>query len=266
MTLSAVTLLLGLLFLISCVMNFGYKIPLGSTELSFSSPSTTIAEFEVFIGIVLVVAAALSQLYVYGGAYLLATVGIAEGLLSPSVQGLARSLHETMIPFLVAGWILLVLEVRTTYKRQGRQSTGQNRRRELITALQFFVGGLVTLGGASYAAFGTYPVGTALGLIHLVVGMTGLFGGYAILRRKPWSRQFLVALNIVTILYSAFSEALAQIYALLPPGINDSLIGTVIAIIVSAIIIYLLLGRDDDGRGGDGRREVHTHAINRVSS
>lgn len=237
--LRAVTLILGLLFLISCVMNFGYKIPLGSTGLSFSSPSTMIAEFEVFIGIVLVVAAALSQPYVYAGGYLLATVGIAEGLLSPSVQGLARSLHETMIPFLVGGWILLVLHVRTSYKGRGRQSTGQNRH-ELITALQFFVGGLVTLGGAAYASLATYPVGTALGLIHLVVGLTGLFGGYAILRRKPWSTQFLIALNIVTIVYSAFSEALAQIYALLPPGINDSLIGTVIAIIVSAIIIYLL--------------------------
>jgi hypothetical protein len=239
LVLSIVGILLGLLFLISCAMNFGAKIPLGFTELSFSSPSTTIAEFEVLIGIALVVASALSQLYVYGAAYLLATVGIAEGLLNSSVQGLARSVHEMMIPFLFVGWVLVVVEARAASRRRGPRTTAQNRN-ELITVLQFFVGGLVTLGGLAYASFATYPVGTALGLIHLTVGLTGLFGGYAILRRKPWSRQFLIALNIVTILYSAFSEGLAQVYALLPPGINDSLIGTIVAIIVSAIIIYLL--------------------------
>ena len=44
----------------------------------------------------------------------------------------------------------------------------------------------------------------------------------------------------MTIVYSAFAESLAEIYAYLPRGINDALIGTIIAIIVSAVIIYIL--------------------------
>ncbi len=107
--------------------------------------------------------------------------------------------------------------------------------------LQFFVGGLVTLGGAAFAKSGTYPIGTALGLGHLAVGLTGLFGGYAFARKKSWSNELLIGINIVTIAYSAITESLAEIYAFLPRSINDALIGTIIAIVVSAVIIYLLM-------------------------
>ena len=96
------------------------------------------------------------------------------------------------------------------------------------------------MGGAAYARSGTYPFGTAMGLVHLAVGLTGLFAGYSFLRRKHWSQNFLIGINYLTIGYSAFSETIAEIYALLPPGINDALIGTIIAIIVSATIIYIL--------------------------
>jgi ABC-type glycerol-3-phosphate transport system permease component len=117
--------------------------------------------------------------------------------------------------------------------------------RKLTAVLQFFVGGLVTLGGAAYARDGVYPLGTALGVIHLSVGLSGLVGGYAFLTRKVWSRRFLIAINVLTILYSGFSESLAQVYSLLPSGVNDSLVGTVIAIVVSAVIIFTLRSRRD---------------------
>lgn len=238
-TLLLVTVALAFLFLISSAMNLGAKIPVGFAELSFASPSPSIAEFEIAIGLVLVAAAAVSSLYLYGGAYLLAVVGIAEGLLSPDVQGLARSLHEVMVPFAVLGWILIAVEAERVYRESERRDHSQ-RRREILTVMQFFVGGLVTLGGAAYAGGGTYPVGTALGLVHLAVGLTGLFAGFAYLRRRAWSPTFLIWINGATIVYSIFSESLAQIYAFLPPGINDSLIGTIIAVVVSAAIIYLL--------------------------
>jgi hypothetical protein len=234
-----VTALLVFLFLVSAVMNLGFKIPLGFVVLSFSSPSASIAAFEVLIGVVLVVSVALSKLYVYGGGYFLATVGIIEGLLSPGVQGLARNIHETMIPFLLAGWVLLVLSARSARRTKDRQTPTQ-KGREVIMVLQFFVGALVTLGGVAFAVDGTRPVGTALGALHLVIGLVGLFGGYVFLKRKAWSRKFLVGINSVTIVYSAFAETLAEVYAYLPPGINDALIGTIIAIIVSAVIIYML--------------------------
>jgi hypothetical protein len=234
---AATTVLAGL-FLLSCALNFGAKIP----PLTFSSPSASIAEFEVVIGLILLAAAAVSRPYPYAGALILATVGILEGLLSPGVQGNARYLHETMIPFLAVGWALLAVEARTTYRERGRQPQGQSRQ-GLITALQVFDGALVTLGGAAFAALGTYPVGTALGSIHLALGIVGLFGGWAVYTRQPWSRSFLIAVNLVTIVYSAFTEALVELYAYLPPGINDSFIGTVVAIIVSAAIIFMLRRR-----------------------
>ncbi|HKW05762.1 MAG TPA: hypothetical protein VJN71_10720 [Nitrososphaerales archaeon] len=113
-------------------------------------------------------------------------------------------------------------------------------RRDYITALQFFVGGLVTLGGAAFARFGTFPIGTALGILHLGVGLIGLFGGYAYLTRKSWSRTFLVWINTLTIIYSTFAEILAEVYAFLPRGINDAFVGTIVAIVVSPMIIYLV--------------------------
>jgi hypothetical protein len=118
--------------------------------------------------------------------------------------------------------------------------------RQIITVLQFFVGGLVTFGGIEFARNGVYPLGTALGLIHFSVGVTGLFAGYAFFRRKAWSRVFLLGINMVTIGYSTFSESVAQIESLLPGVLTASLIGTIIAIVVSCTIIYLLVSKRSD--------------------
>jgi uncharacterized membrane protein YfcA len=112
-----------------------------------------------------------------------------------------------------------------------------------VTVLQFFVGGLVVFGGAAFAKDGTYPLGTALGLIHLSVGVVGLSAGYAFFRNRRWSRRLVLAANGLTIAYSAFSESVAKIDSLLPSSFNDSLIGTLVAIVTSGAIIYLLVSR-----------------------
>jgi hypothetical protein len=237
------------LFLLSSVMNLGAKIPLGFTELSFTRPLTQIGEFEVVIGVVLLVAALLSSPYLYAGAFLLALVGIAFGLASADVQGLARSLHEAMLPFVIGGSILLALETRTTYRRSKVSSSGDGTRRVLITALQFFTSALVVIGGTAFAEDATYPVGTILGLIHLFAGLAGLIAGFAFVKRMDWSRRAVIVTNVVIIVYSAFSETLAQIYAFLPQGVGDALIGTIIAIIVSAAILYLLPPSEAGSRG-----------------
>ena len=104
--------------------------------------------------------------------------------------------------------------------------------------------------GLGYATSATYPVGTALGVVHLLVGLIGLFAGYAFLKRKAHSRRLLVAINGVTIAYSAFSESLAEVYALMTPGVGEALIGTIIAIVVSVAIIYLLVSNKSLGQSG----------------
>lgn len=233
------SVVLGALFLLACALNLGVKIPLGAAELSFSAPSVDIAAYEGSIGLFLMAASALSRLYVYAGAYLFASVGIAEGLLSPGLAGQALDLHEAMLPFLLVGFVVLGVEGRTAYLSKRVQPRDQFNQ-GVVTALQFFVGGLVTLGGAAYARFGTYPFGTALGLVHLAVGLAGLLGGYIVYRREPRARRFLIVVNLVTIAWSAFSEGMAQVFSLLTPGINDSLIGTIVAVLVSAEIIYML--------------------------
>jgi hypothetical protein len=245
-TIRPVTVALAALFLVSCILNFGARITLGFALLSFSAPSTSIGEFEIVIGLVLLAAAAVSRLYPYAGAYLLASVGMAEGLASLSVQGFARSLHESMIPLAIAGWILLAVETRSAYK--ARVPSVNQMDRELVIALQFFDGALVTVGGLGYASSATYPVGTALGVIHLLVGLVGVFAGYAFFRRKTYSRRFLFAICGVTIAYSAFSETLAEVYALMTPGIGEALVGTIIAIFVGVAIIYLLVANKSLGR------------------
>lgn len=121
-----------------------------------------------------------------------------------------------------------------------------NKRNLTITIMQFFVGGLVTFGGAAFARFGTYPVGTTLGTIHFGVGLLGLFAGFTFLTKKPWSRKFLLWVNCLTIIYSSLAESLAEVYAFLPRGINDAFLGTVVAIAVSTVIIYLIVSRVEE--------------------
>jgi hypothetical protein len=230
------------LFLLSSILNLGKKIPLGFGELSFTNPSTSIAETEIVIAILLLFSVIIPRLYVFGAAYILATVGIAFGLASVGVQGLARSLHLLMIPFVVAGFLLLGAEAYYSYESRVDKSP-KAINRELILILQFFNAGLVTLGGIAYTATGSRPLGPILGSIHLVVGLSGFYTGYAFLKSKSSARNLLVYVNLVTILYSTFSESMAQIFALLTPGINDSLIGTIIAIIISGFIICMVLLR-----------------------
>jgi hypothetical protein len=247
-----VTLALAFLFLASACFNLGLDVPLGNSGIAFSSPSTSIAEFEVLIGAFLLASALVSSLYGYAGAYILAAVGIAEGLLSPAVQGEARTFHELMVPFAVFGISLMALEALSGY-RSGAYRDGESDR-QLLIALQFFVGGLVTLGGLGFARTATFPYGTALGVLHLFVGLGGLVGGYSLLRRMAWSKPYVRWVNWITIAYSAFSEALAQGYALMPPGVGDALIGTIVAIIVSLVVIYLLPRAGSEGRRFEASR------------
>ena len=110
-----------------------------------------------------------------------------------------------------------------------------------ITILQFLNGALVTGGGIAFAKFAVTGFGTALGLIHLGIGIIGLVAALVAVRSFAGSRSFLLGINVVTIAYSTASEVAIYFGALLSPdAATDSLIGTLIAIAASISIIYRL--------------------------
>lgn len=114
-----------------------------------------------------------------------------------------------------------------------------------VVVLQFLVGGLVTFGGYAFAYFAANSFGAELGWIHFAVGLVGLLGALLTLTSGIFRlRGFLVAINVVTIVYSLFSETLAETESLLGgPDLIGSLVGTLLAVVMSAAIIYLLMRR-----------------------
>jgi len=114
-----------------------------------------------------------------------------------------------------------------------------------VVVLQFLVGGLMTFGGYAFAFFAANSFGAALGWIHFAVGLVGLIAALLTLMvRISQLRGFLVAINVVSIAYSLFSESLAETESLLGgPDLIGSLVGTLIAVVMSASMIYLLLRR-----------------------
>jgi hypothetical protein len=114
-------------------------------------------------------------------------------------------------------------------------------RRQLVLVLQLLVGSLVTFGGTAYVIFAVNPLGTAFGSGHLVVGLAGLTIGVATLRRKALPRNALLGVNSFTIAYSAVSDSAAGALSLLPTSaFHDSVVGTLAAIIMSSLVIYLV--------------------------
>ena len=114
-----------------------------------------------------------------------------------------------------------------------------------LVALQFLVGGLVTFGGYAFAFFAINSFGAELGWIHFGVGLVGLLAAFLTLTaRISQLRGFLIVINVVTIVYSLFSETLAETESLLGgPDLIGSLVGTLVAVVMSAAIIYLLMRR-----------------------
>jgi len=125
----------------------------------------------------------------------------------------------------------------------GPQYVAVNRR-QLVLVLQILVGSLVTFGGTAYVIFAVGPLGTAFGSGHLLTGLAGLTIGIVALRRKVLPQKALLGINILTIVYSAVSDGAAGFLSLLPTSaFHDSVFGTLIAIIMSSLIVYLVTRR-----------------------
>ena len=132
-----------------------------------------------------------------------------------------------------------------------------NSTRSAVVVLQFLVGGLMTFGGYAFAFFAVNSFGSELGWIHFAVGMVGLLAAFlALTGRISQLRGFLIAINIVSIVYSLFSETLADTESRLEgPDLIGSLIGTIIAVVMSAAISYILVTRMPDARTSPVRND-----------
>lgn len=120
-----------------------------------------------------------------------------------------------------------------------RPSRTSNTKETAVTLLQFLVGALVTMGGTLFAIFALNEYGRSLGIVHLSIGLLALAGGFVAWKRSAWSRSYLLAVDALMIAYSTMSETLVKVQSLLPsPASVGSLIGTVIAIVMGAAIIY----------------------------
>jgi uncharacterized membrane protein YccC len=135
----------------------------------------------------------------------------------------------------------------TPLNKQNVESISQSKRRKFndgqfgTIILQFLVGSLVSLGGAAFAAFAFSSYGRTIGIVHLSIGILGLAVGIYAASSRSWPRQFLITVNVLTIAYSSLSEVLVEVQSLLPlDAALDSLIGTIIAIIMSGAVIYLV--------------------------
>jgi hypothetical protein len=129
-------------------------------------------------------------------------------------------------------------------KRPGGPQYVTVNRRQLVLALQLLVGSLVTFGGSAYVIFAVNPLGTAFGFGHLLTGLAGLTIGILALKRTALPRKLLLGINILTIAYSAASDTAAGALTLLPTSaFHDSVIGTLAAIIMSSLIVYLVTRR-----------------------
>lgn len=242
--LRATTLSLAAIYILSALLNMGLNIALGPANLAFSLPSTQIAGFEMVIATLLVAASVYPNEYVVGASYVLATVGIVEGLLSPEVQGSARNLHEIMIPVDLLGMSIYAVCAAKLLHRPKVSGSG-SRRIAFMKVLQLFLGVLVAFGGFAFTVNGTFPVGTILGAAHLAIGLLDLLGAYFLLTSGLDKKNFLIFSDALTVIYSAISEWLAQAYGYLPGGITDAFVGTIMAIVAGCILLYLVVTLGD---------------------
>jgi asparagine N-glycosylation enzyme membrane subunit Stt3 len=106
-----VTLVDAVVFLVAALLNFGLRF---TVFLGFPVPVWQAGAGEAVIGVLFIVAAIRDRSRLYGIAYLLSVLGIAFGLLSPRVEGPARTIHVVLVPLAILGIALLVWRRRAS--------------------------------------------------------------------------------------------------------------------------------------------------------
>ena len=121
-------------------------------------------------------------------------------------------------------------------------TTNLSTRILVLALLQLIVGGIVVLGGIALINFSVDAIGKALGIVHAILGVLGLSAGILLWIRKGRARTLTISANALIIAFSAASELVLSATNSLPSDqFVDSIIGTVAAIVIGAVVIIQLV-------------------------
>ena len=124
-------------------------------------------------------------------------------------------------------------------------TTNLSTRILVLAVLQLIVGGIVVLGGIALINFSVDAIGKALGIVHAILGVLGLSAGILLWIRKGRARTLTISANALIIAFSAASELVLSATSSLPSDqFVDSIIGTVAAIVIGAVVIIQLVRPD----------------------
>ncbi len=124
-------------------------------------------------------------------------------------------------------------------------TTNLSTRILVLALLQLIVGGIVVLGGIALINFSVDAIGKALGIVHAILGVLGLSAGILLWIRKGRARTLTISANALIIAFSAASELVLSATSSLPSDqFVDSIIGTVAAIVIGAVVIIQLVRPD----------------------
>jgi len=108
--------------------------------------------------------------------------------------------------------------------------------------LELIVGGIVLLGGVALVYFSTDTIGMSLGVVHAILGLMAFPAGYLLLTGKPGARTLTLGVDAAIIAFSIVSEIILSTVGSLPSGpFLDSIVGTAVAVLIAAIIVYELM-------------------------
>jgi len=112
----------------------------------------------------------------------------------------------------------------------------------LLAILEFIVGGIVVLGGAALVYFSIDSTGLSLGISHAILGLMAFPAGYLLLTGSARARTLTLGIDAVVIAFSTASEIILSTTSSLPSGpFTDSVIGTAVAVLIAALIVYQLI-------------------------
>jgi len=121
-------------------------------------------------------------------------------------------------------------------------STNLRARVLILAVLEFIVGGIVVLGGAALVYFSNDATGMSLGVVHAILGLSAFPAAFLLLTGKVGARTLALGVDAVIIVFSSVSEIILSTKGSLSSGpFFDSIVGTAVAVLIAALIVYLLM-------------------------